>query len=82
MVNRMLGALGSKKSIPQGAATTVWGALAPEAGSAANRGAYLFDCAPQQPASQCQDMAGTLREELWVATETQLAEAVKAAGLE
>ncbi len=45
-------------------------------------GAYLADCAPKQPSNAAAaDEGGLLREALWVATETQLAEAVEKAGL-
>ena len=63
------------KTIPQGAATTVWGCVAPEVKAEDDkyRGAYLSDCAVIEPACDAaKDTSGELREALWVATGEQL----------
>jgi hypothetical protein len=46
---RLVGKLVNDKTVPQGAATTVWAALAPVVATAGLRGAYLSDCAPIPP---------------------------------
>jgi NAD(P)-dependent dehydrogenase (short-subunit alcohol dehydrogenase family) len=53
------------KSIEQGAATTIYAALAP----AIPRGAYLVDCAPAAADAEGTDAGGALRKALWAATE-------------
>ena len=64
------------KSIPQGAATTVWAAVAPSV----PRGEYLDDCAV---ASKRSDQAkdDTLADALWDVTESRLDAAVAKRGL-
>ena len=64
------------KSIPQGAATTVWAAVAPEV----PRGEYLDDCTVASKRSdQAKDDA--LADALWEATEARLDAAVAKRGL-
>jgi len=75
--NRLAGNLITSKSIPQGAATTVFACVAPRVGTEALRGAYLEDCRPSLPNEAGQDANKQLRNALWAATEEQLAEAVK-----
>lgn len=62
-----------KKSIPQGAATTVWACVSPEAGSEKLRGRYLEDCGPKTPSRNAIDSKTS--EALWEVTKAQLAEA-------
>eukprot|EP01034_Spumella_vulgaris_P022011 gene22011-28104_t len=82
VVNRVLGGCVSDKTVPQGASTTVWACVCPRVSTDELRGAYLADCAPKQPSNvAAADEGGALREALWVASETQLAEAVEKAGL-
>lgn len=63
------------KDIAQGAATTMYAALAP----ALPRGAYLVDCAPAAADAEGTDAAGTLRKALWAATEAGIAAAPETA---
>jgi NAD(P)-dependent dehydrogenase (short-subunit alcohol dehydrogenase family) len=64
------------KSIPQGAATTLFAALCPEASQKEYRGAYLSDCAIAQPKGSSATNA-ELVGRLWDETERQLADKVK-----
>ncbi len=63
------------KTIPQGASTTLWAALAPNAGENNARGAYCADCNILVPSTYAQDKYGKLREALWEETFKQLREA-------
>ncbi|KAK9805639.1 hypothetical protein WJX72_009656 [[Myrmecia] bisecta] len=70
---RAIGGLFVKmKSVPQGAATTVYAATAPELLS--QSGSYLADCAVKEPSKEGRDL--DMASKLWEATEEQL----KAAG--
>ena len=72
----LLGRFMADKSIPQGAATTVWAAVAPEV----PRGEYLDDCAVASKRSdQAKDDA--LADALWDLTEARLDAAVAKLGL-
>ena len=62
------------KTIPQGAATTVYGCLSPDADTPS--GSYLFDCNIATPDKEAQDEGKQLRQALWTTTETQLKEAL------
>jgi len=79
--NRMMGSTIADKTVPQGAATTVWACVVPRGQTDGLRGAYLSDCGPIAPNAAGQDKDGKLREELWQATESQLNEALKKANL-
>ena len=71
----VLGPLVFDKSVPQGAATSVFACLAPEAVG----GAYLADCAVAEPLTEAgRDTDGSLRRALWKATEEQLQAALAA----
>lgn len=72
------------KSIPQGAATTLFACIAAEVVERddAYRGAFLSDCRVSTPSTTAQDASGALRERLWQVTEEQLQEALKAEGLQ
>jgi len=59
------------KSVPQGAATSVWAAVAPELEGAS--GAYLSDCAVAKPIAKAEDAKAA--EGLWAATEAMIAAA-------
>jgi NAD(P)-dependent dehydrogenase (short-subunit alcohol dehydrogenase family) len=67
---------GEVKSIPQGVATTVYAATAPELEG--HSGAYLSDCQICQPSKTARDPAQAAR--LWTVTEAQIAAADSAAG--
>lgn len=81
----VLGALVANKSIPQGAATTIWACLNPyvenaeaEEGKLAVNGAYLSDCGPILPGTPDGiDDDKHLRKALWAATERDLEEVLK-----
>jgi NAD(P)-dependent dehydrogenase (short-subunit alcohol dehydrogenase family) len=60
------------KTIPQGAATTVYATLATEAKEDSFRGAYLVDCAKETPTNGAEDPE--LCQKLWDATFEQLRE--------
>ena len=62
------------KTIPQGAATTVWGCVAPELES--KSGEYLDNCKIGAPNARGQDAEGTLRKQFWEESERQIAAAV------
>ena len=60
----------SDKTIPQGAATTVYGCLDPEVPA----GAYLKDCGVAQPDAEARDEGRRLRQQLWTVTDQQVRE--------
>ena len=65
------------KTIPQGAATTVYACLNPDFDTQANlNGAYVSDCAVITPDQEACDDNKQLREALWIETEKQLKEAL------
>lgn len=79
LVNRVISNLvpAFGKSIPQGAATTVWACLSPRVKDPSLKGSYLSDCAPARPQTKSTvDADGKMREKLWKATEEQLEEAL------
>lgn len=80
-INRILGKFIKNKSIPQGAATTIYACVAPRVDTDGLRGAYLSDCGSVAPNKEGLDEDGQLRNQLWEATEKQLAVAVEKAGL-
>ena len=80
-LNRVVGSLIGSKTIPQGAATTVWACLAPQVGTPEMRGAYLADCGLGTPSTEGRDEKKTGRQSLWRVTEVQLDEALAKAGL-
>jgi protochlorophyllide reductase len=61
------------KDVEQGAATSMYAALAPL--HALKNGAYLDDCAEAQPTPLCIDEDNALRRQLWDATERMICEA-------
>ena len=64
------------KTIPQGAATTLYGCLAP---AEAVAGEYLVDCAAAEPLTDAaKDADKTLRRALWKVTEEQIQAALAA----
>ena len=65
------------KSIPQGAATSLFACLAPELDAPALRGSYLDSCAVATPTAPARDAA--LRRALWEATEADIRAALEAA---
>ena len=66
------------KDIPQGAATTVYAAVAPEMQKDENRGVYLVDCKPAVPTCECaRDADGKIGEALWETVEADIAAVVK-----
>jgi NAD(P)-dependent dehydrogenase (short-subunit alcohol dehydrogenase family) len=73
----ILGSLMSNKTIPQGAATTMFACLSPTIMNE-DRGAYLVDCQASPPAcEQGKDVKGTLRKELWNTIEKEINEVTK-----
>jgi len=80
-LTRLFSNVVTSKSIPQGAATTVYACVAPRAGSDELRGAWLEDCGPSLPSAVARDEQGVLTEQLWTASEQQLASALTKAGL-
>lgn len=76
----LLDLLLANKTVPQGAATTVWACLVPESEAQGLSGAYLADCALAQPTVLGQD--DSLAEALWDATEQQLDAALAKRGLD
>lgn len=81
-LNRLISWFIADKTIPQGAATTVYACVAPRISLPDMRGAYLRDCGPYPPStSQCIDETGEERQKLWEVTEKQLGEALQQAGL-
>ena len=81
LISKLIGNLITSKTIPQGAATTIFACVAPRVGTDCLRGAYLEDCSPSLPSKSGQDEDKILRNKLWTATEEQLAFATKKAGL-
>jgi hypothetical protein len=67
------------KSIPQGAATSVYACLSPRAVESDHRGAYLMDCGPAAPSKAACDPA--LREAFMGESEKQLDDAMRSLGL-
>jgi NAD(P)-dependent dehydrogenase (short-subunit alcohol dehydrogenase family) len=66
----------SNKTIPQGAATTLYACLSPTI-MTEDRGAYLVDCRATPPScEQGKDVNGTLRKELWKTMEQQIKEKI------
>lgn len=66
------------KTIPQGAATTLYACVCPRVGVDDMRGAYLVDCARQLPTcASAIDESGELREEFYQVSNQQLDEALK-----
>lgn len=64
------------KSIPQGAATTLYACLEPSLKSAELRGSYLVDCAVASPSEAGQDVSKLSRKALWRRTDEDLAAAL------
>lgn len=60
--------LGSDRTIPQGASTTLYGCLCPDFEKQELSGSYLSDCAILAPNVDGQDVDGKLRAELWNTT--------------
>jgi len=75
----LLDLLVTDKTVPQGAATTVWACLAPKVAGPAFAGAYLSDCAAGSLSSLGSDAA--LADALWTATDIDLDKALAKLGL-
>jgi NAD(P)-dependent dehydrogenase (short-subunit alcohol dehydrogenase family) len=67
------------RDIPQGASTTIFGALAPELEG--QSGAYLANCRVTAPSRRGADAGGKLREALWRTTYDQINEELAKIGL-
>lgn len=67
----------SDKTVPQGAATTLYGCLDP----AVPPGAYLKDCAVALPDAEARDEERRLRQQLWTVTDQQVTAALARNGL-
>ena len=61
----------TNKSVPQGAATSVYACLADNLPA----GSYLSDCDVAAPNEECEDADGSLRKALWALSEKLVAEA-------
>lgn len=73
----ILGSIMSNKTIPQGAATTIYACLSPTIFNE-DRGAYLVDCQNTKPScAQGCDVDGKLRKELWNKIESEINEVTK-----
>jgi hypothetical protein len=79
--NRAVGVFVKDKTIPQGAATSVYACVCPRAATQGMAGAYLVDCGPAAPNDAGRDESKELREALWNASEADLASALEKAGL-
>jgi NAD(P)-dependent dehydrogenase (short-subunit alcohol dehydrogenase family) len=64
------------KTIPQGAATTLYACLGKELDKEENRGVYLDDCNISKPNKEARDEKGIMRKALWEVTEKQIQEAL------
>jgi NAD(P)-dependent dehydrogenase (short-subunit alcohol dehydrogenase family) len=64
------------KTVPQGAATTVYACLNPEFEDKKFDGSYLADCAVSQTSDYCKDASRSVRNQLWKTTEEQIQEAL------
>jgi NAD(P)-dependent dehydrogenase (short-subunit alcohol dehydrogenase family) len=76
----ILGSFMADKSIPQGAATSVWASVADAAAKPELRGAYLDDCAVSAKLS-AQGRDDALADALWDATEARLDAALAKRGI-
>mmetsp|Transcript_23067 Transcript_23067/g.33774 ORF Transcript_23067/g.33774 Transcript_23067/m.33774 type:complete len:331 (+) Transcript_23067:76-1068(+) len=76
IASSFLGSVMANKTIPQGAATTIWACLSPTV-LEEDRGAYCCDCKPVVPSVNGQDSDGTMRKELWRVVDEQISEVVK-----
>jgi len=76
----LLDVLMADKTVPQGAATTLWACLAPRVASPELAGAYLADCNVGRLSSKGSDDA--LAESLWQATDKELDAALAQRGLD
>jgi hypothetical protein len=80
--NRIASWIVAGKTIPQGAATTVWACVAPQVDKEDMQGAYLDNCKAVAPSTdKCRDLNGEWQEKLWKGTEKDLAAALSQAGL-
>jgi NAD(P)-dependent dehydrogenase (short-subunit alcohol dehydrogenase family) len=70
LASRLTRLLSRFKTIPQGAATTLWACLSPEAGNPALAGSYLEDCQVGNPSRPAEDEE--LAEKFWKVTHEQL----------
>eukprot|EP00930_Biecheleria_cincta_P076243 TRINITY_DN63459_c0_g1_i1.p1 TRINITY_DN63459_c0_g1~~TRINITY_DN63459_c0_g1_i1.p1 ORF type:complete len:376 (+),score=70.51 TRINITY_DN63459_c0_g1_i1:19-1146(+) len=76
----LLDVLMADKTVPQGAATTLWACLAPRVAAPEFAGAYLADCGLGSLSSKGSDDA--LAERLWQATDKELDAALARRGLD
>jgi NAD(P)-dependent dehydrogenase (short-subunit alcohol dehydrogenase family) len=70
-VVKVAGAKGFDKTIPQGAATTMYACLSPDLDSKTMSGSYLQDCAVEIPSLEAAQ-SKTLRDDLWDLTEREV----------
>lgn len=75
LFNRIVGSVVTSKSIPQGAATTVYACVAPRMSTEGMRGAYLSDCGPAEPTATAKSKE--LRHKFWQVSEEQLKESLQ-----
>jgi len=69
-VNRLFSLFVGDRNVPEGAASTVWAAVAPRVATAEMRGAYISDCAPARPNDLACDPA--MAERVWRVTLEEL----------
>jgi NAD(P)-dependent dehydrogenase (short-subunit alcohol dehydrogenase family) len=75
-IRSLLTAVMVDKTIPQGAATTLYACLAKDLDKEENRGAYLVDCNIAKPNKEARDNEGIKRKALWEVTDKQIQEAL------
>lgn len=69
-INRLFSLFVGDRDVPQGAASTVWAAVAPRVLQPDMRGAYIADCGPERPMDFAEDEG--LVQKLWDVTESEL----------
>lgn len=78
--NRVVSNFVAGKSIPQGAATTVYACVCPRISTEGMRGAYLADCGPAAPSSAACNKE--LAARFWKVSEEDLNAALVKLGIE
>ena len=69
-INKFFSLFVGDRDVPQGAASTVWAAVAPRVLQPDMRGAYIADCGPERPKDFAED--DLLVQKLWDVTESEL----------
>ena len=79
-LGRIIAPLLTNKSIPQGAATTLYACLEPTLQEEGKSGSYLSDCSIAEESALAKDSDGSLRRSLWRVTQEQLDKALSSSG--